>query len=135
MNILLDKKTKVFMGFSLKEEKEYENFEISDKEYKKFIELQSNGRSLLWNEVKNQLEAIKLSEFEVIDKMGEIKKDTKAEIKSYKDLLISLKKEKIQLKKDIINFEEFEEDTEYLKEQLEIKELEISELEEKLKKL
>ena len=41
--------------------------------------------------------------------------------------------EKIQLKKDILDFEEFGEDTEYLKKQLKTKEAEISELEEKLK--
>ena len=135
MNILLDKKTKILMGFSLNEEEEFENIELSNEEHKKFIDLQSNGHSLLWNKVKNQLEALKLDQFEIIDETGEIKKDTKAEAKNYQDLLINLKKEKIQLKKDILDFEEFGEDTEYLNEQLKVKETEISELEEKLKKI
>lgn len=135
MNILLDKQTKILMGFSLNEEEEFENIELSNEEHKKFIDLQSNGHSLLWNKVKNQLEALKLDQFEIIDETGEIKKDTKAEAKNYQDLLINLKKEKIQLKKDILDFEEFGEDTEYLNEQLKVKETEISELEEKLKKI
>ena len=135
MNILLDTKDKKLIGFSLKEEEEFENIELSNEEHKKFIDLQSNGHSLLWNKVKNQLEALKLDQFEIIDETGEIKKDTKAEAKNYQDLLINLKKEKIQLKKDILDFEEFGEDTEYLNEQLKVKETEISELEEKLKKI
>ncbi len=135
MNILLDKETKILMGFSLKEEEEYENREISDEEYKKFIELQSNGYSLLWNKVKNQVESVKLSQFEFINENGEIKKNKEAEKQHNNDTLLKLKKEKIQLKKDIADFEEFEEDTVHLKEQLKEKEAEIKEVEEQLKKL
>ena len=135
MNILLDKETKILMGFSLKEEEEYENREISDEEYKKFIELQSNGYSLLWNKVKNQVESVKLSQFEFINENGEIKKNKEAEKQHNNDTLLKLKKEKIQLKKDIADFEEFEEDTVHLNEQLKEKEAEIKEVEEQLKKL
>ena len=135
MNILLDKETKILMGFSLKEEEEYENREISDEEYKKFIELQSNGYSLLWNKVKNQVESVKLSQFEFINENGEIKKNKEAEKQHNNDTLLKLKKEKIQLKKDIADFEEFEEDTTDLKDQLQEKEKEIEDLENKIKEL
>ncbi len=135
MNILLDKETKILMGFSLKEKEEYENQKISDEEHKKFIELQSNGNSLLWNKVKNQVESVKLSQFEFINENGEIEKNTEAEKQHNNDTLLKLKKEKIQLKKDIQDFEEFEEDTVYLKEQLKEKEAEIKDLEEQIKKL
>ena len=135
MNILLDKETKILMGFSLKEKEEYENQKISDEEHKKFIELQSNGNSLLWNKVKNQVESVKLSQFEFINENGEIEKNTEAEKQHNNDTLLKLKKEKIQLKKDIADFEEFEEDTVHLKEQLKEKEAEIKELEEQIKKL
>ena len=135
MNILLDKESYILMGFSLKEKEEYENQKISDEEHKKFIELQSNGNSLLWNKVKNQVESVKLSQFEFINENGEIEKNTEAEKQHNNDTLLKLKKEKIQLKKDIQDFEEFEEDTVYLKEQLKEKEAEIKDLEEQIKKL
>ena len=135
MNILLDKETKTLLGFSLKEKEEYENQEISDEEHKKFIELQSNGYSLLWNKVKNQVESVKLNQFEFINENGKIEKNIEAEKQYNNDTLLKLKREKIQLKKDIADFEEFEEDTAYLKEQLKEKETEIKELEEQLKKL
>ena len=135
MNILLDKETKTLMGFSLKEKEEYENQEISDEKHKKFIELQSNGYSLLWNKVKNQVESVKLNQFEFINENGKIEKNIEAEKQYNNDTLLKLKREKIQLKKDIADFEEFEEDTAYLKEQLKEKETEIKELEEQLKKL
>ena len=135
MNILLDKETKTLMGFSLKEKEEYENQKISDEEHKKFIELQSNGNSLLWNKVKNQVESVKLNQFEFINENGKIEKNIEAEKQYNNDTLLKLKREKIQLKKDIADFEEFEEDTAYLKEQLKEKETEIKELEEQLKKL
>ena len=135
MNILLDKETKILMGFSLKEKEEYENQKISDEEHKKFIELQSNGNSLLWNKVKNQVESVKLNQFEFINENGKIEKNIEAEKQYNNDTLLKLKREKIQLKKDIADFEEFEEDTAYLKEQLKEKETEIKELEEQLKKL
>ena len=135
MNILLDKETKTLMGFSLKEKEEYENQEISDEEHKKFIELQSNGYRMLWNKVKNQVESVKLNQFEFIKENGKIEKNIEAEKQYNNDTLLKLKREKIQLKKDIADFEEFEEDTAYLKEQLKEKETEIKELEEQLKKL
>ena len=135
MNILLDKETKILMGFSLEKKEEYENREISDEDHKRFMELQSNGYSLIWNKVKNHLESIKLNQFEFINENGEIEKNTEAEKQHNNDTLLKLKKEKIQLKRDIADFEEFEEDTTYLKEQLKAKEVEIKELEEQLKKL
>lgn len=125
----------IFRGFSLKEEQGCKNIEIVEEEYKKIIEKQSQGFSLYWNKVKKQLETLSINQFEFIDETGNVMKDKEAEIKSYKGLLIDLKKEKIQLKKDIADFEEFEEDTVYLKEQLKEKETEIKELEEQLKKL
>ena len=76
-----------------------------------------------------RLETIKLEAFEYIDKNGEVKKDTETELKHYKDMLLILKKERVQLKKDIRDFEEFEEDTTELKEQLRIKEKEITDIE------
>ncbi len=122
-----------FIGFSLKEEDTYKNIEITEEEHKEFIEKQSEGCTLYWN--KKQLEAIKLNEFEYINDSGKVVKDVGKELKHYKDLLLTLKKEKVQLKKDIRDFEEFEEDTAELKEQLELKEYEIAELDVKIKEL
>lgn len=124
-----------FLGFSLKEEQGYENIEITEKEHREYIDKQSEGFTLYWNTKKEQLETIKLNDFEYIDNFGEIVKNSDAEIKYYKDILLTLKKEKVQLKKDIRDFEEFEEDTVELKEQLELKEDEIAELENKIKEL
>ena len=124
-----------FLGFSLKEEQGYENIEITEKEHREYLDKQSEGFTLYWNTKKEQLEAIKLNDFEYIDNFGEIVKNSDAEIKYYKDILLTLKKEKVQLKKDIRDFEEFEEDTVELKEQLELKEDEIAELENKIKEL
>ena len=124
-----------FLGFSLKEEQGYENIEITEKEHREYIDKQSEGFTLYWNTKKEQLETIKLNEFECINDSGEIVKDTEAELKHYKDLLLTLKKEKVQLKKDIRDFEEFGEETAELEEQLELKENEISELDIKIKNL
>ena len=123
----------IFIGFSLKEEQGYENIGITEKEHSSFIEKQAEGYTLYWN--KKQLEVIKLKEFEYISEDGQVVKDTAAELKHYKDLLLILKKEKVQLKKDIRDFEEFEEDTTDLKDQLQEKEKEIEDLENKIKKL
>ena len=124
-----------FLGFSLKEEQGYENIEITEKEHREYIDKQSEGFTLYWNTKKEQLETIKLNDFEHINDSGEIVKDTEAELKHYKDLLLTLKKEKVQLKKDIRDFEEFGEETAELEEQLELKENEISELDIKIKNL
>ena len=124
-----------FLGFSLKEEQGYENIEITEKEHREYINKQSEGFTLYWNTKKEQLETIKLNDFEHINDFGEILKDTEAELKHYKDLLLTLKKEKVQLKKDIRDFEEFGEETAELEEQLELKENEISELDIKIKNL
>ena len=124
-----------FLGFSLKEEQGYENIEITEKEHREYIVKQSEGFTLYWNTKKEQLETIKLNDFEHINDFGEILKDTEAELKHYKDLLLTLKKEKVQLKKDIRDFEEFGEETAELEEQLELKENEISELDIKIKNL
>ena len=124
-----------FLGFSLKEEQGYENIEITEKEHREYIDKQSEGFTLYWNTKKEQLETIKLNDFEHINDFGEILKDTEAELKHYKDLLLTLKKEKVQLKKDIRDFEEFGEETAELEEQLELKENEIAELDIKIKNL
>lgn len=124
-----------FLGFSLKEEQGYENIEITEKEHREYIDKQSEGFTLYWNTKKEQLETIKLNDFEHINDFGEILKDTEAELKHYKDLRLTLKKEKVQLKKDIRDFEEFGEETAELEEQLELKENEISELDIKIKNL
>ena len=124
-----------FLGFSLKEEQGYENIEITEKEHREYRDKQSEGFTLYWNTKKEQLETIKLNDFEHINDFGEILKDTEAELKHYKDLLLTLKKEKVQLKKDIRDFEEFGEETAELEEQLELKENEISELDIKIKNL
>ena len=128
-------KNNKFLGFSLKEEERYENTEITEQEHKEYIEKQGQGYTLRWNIKKKQLEAIKLNEFEYINDSGEIIKDSEAELKHYKDILLTLKKEKVQLKKDIRDFEEFDEDATELKEQLQLKEIEIKEAENKLKEL
>ena len=122
-----------FLGFSLKEEQGYKNVEITEKEHTEFIEKQSEGYTLYWN--KKQLEVIKMNEFEYINDSGEIVKDAKAELKYYKDMLLTLKRDRVQLKKEIRDFEEFEEDTAEIKEQLKIKEMEIKEIENKIKEL
>ena len=124
-----------FLGFSLKEEEGYTNKEITEEQHRGYMNKQSEGFTLYWNTKKEQLETIKLNDFEHINDSGEIVKDTEAELKHYKDLLLTLKKEKVQLKKDIRDFEEFGEETAELEEQLELKENEISELDIKIKNL
>lgn len=133
--IRINKKTNKFEGFNDRIEDEYENLEITDEEHRKFMEYQNLGFSLYWNKVKKELETIKLGQFENINEKGEIIKDTDAELKYYKDMLLTLKRDRVQLKKEIRDFEEFEEDTAELKEQLEIKETEIKETENKIKEL
>ena len=133
--IRINKKTNEFEGFSDKFDEIYENIEITGEEHKNYIESQNKGFSLYWNTKDNQLETIKLNQFDYIDENGTVTKNTAAELKYYKDLLLTLKKERIQLKKDIRDFEEFEEDTTDLKEQLQEKEKEIEDLENKIKKL
>ena len=122
-----------FIGFSLKEEDGYKNIEISEVEHQNFIEKQSEGYTLCWN--KKQLEAIKLNDFEYIDENGKVIKDIATELKHYRDLLLTFRKEKVQLKKDIRDFEEFEEDTAELEDQLKEKEKQIAEMENKIKEL
>ena len=124
-----------FLGFSLKEEEGYTNKEITEEQHRGYMNKQSEGFTLYWNTKKEQLETIKLNDFEHINDSGEIVKDTEAELKHYKDLLLTLKKEKVQLKKDIRDFEEFGEETVELEEQLELKENEMSELDIKIKNL
>ena len=123
------------LGFSDKEELGYDNYEINMENYLEYLEKQRKNFTLLWNKKEKKIEAIKLENFEFINENGKIEKDTEAEKQYNNDTLLKLKKEKIQLKRDIADFEEFEEDTTYLKEQLKAKEAEIKELEEQLKKL
>ena len=124
-----------FLGFSLKEEEGYENTQITEKEHREYIDKQSEGFTLYWNTKKEQLETIKLNDFEHIDENGKVIKDIATELKHYRDLLLTLKKEKLQLKKDIRDFEEFGEETAELKEQLKEKEKQITEMENKIKEL
>ena len=123
------------LGFSDKEELGYDNYEINMENYLEYLEKQRKNFTLLWNKKEKKIEAIKLENFEFINENGKIEKDTEAEKQYNNKTLLKLKKEKIQLKRDIADFEEFEEDTAYLKEQLKEKETEIKELEEQLKKL
>lgn len=134
MYIILDDNFK-FIGFSLKKEEAYKSTEINEQEHNEFMNKQSEGYTLYFDKKKKKLEVIKLGDFEFINENGEIEKNSEKEKQHNNVLMITLKKEKIQLKKDILDFEEFGEDTEYLKEQLKTKEAEIYELEEKLKKL
>ena len=134
MYIILDDSFK-FIGFSLKEEEGYQNIEITEQEHNDFMNEQSQGNTLYFDKKSKKLRAIKLENFEFINENGKIEKDTEAEKQYNNDTLLKLKKEKIQLKRDIADFEEFEEDTTYLKEQLKAKEAEIKKLEEQLKKL
>lgn len=134
MYIILDNDYKL-IGFSLKEEENYQNIEITEQEHNDFMSKQSQGNTLYFDKKNKKLKATKLGAFEFINENGEIEKNIEAEKQYNNDTIINLKKEKIQLKKDILDFEEFEEDTTYLKEQLKQKEAEIKELEEKLKKL
>ena len=124
-----------FLGFSLKEEQGYENIEITEKEHREYLDKQSEGFTLYWNTKKEQLETIKLNDFEHIDGNGKVIKDIATELKHYRDLLLTLKKEKVQLKKDIRDFEEFGEETAELEEQLQEKEKEIEDLGNKIKEL
>ena len=123
------------LGFSDKEELGYDNYEINMENYLEYLEKQRKNFTLLWNKKEKKIEAIKLENFEFINENGKIEKNIEAEKQYNNDTLLKLKREKIQLKKDIADFEEFEEDTAYLKEQLKEKETEIKELEEQLKKL
>ena len=134
MYIILDNNYK-FIGFSLKEEVNYQNIEITEQEHNEFMEKQAQGCTLYFNEKNVKLEAVILDDFEFINENSKIEKNIEAEKQYNNDTLLKLKREKIQLKKDIADFEEFEEDTAYLKEQLKEKETEIKELEEQLKKL
>ena len=134
MYIILDDNFK-FIGFSLKKEENYQSIEISEQEHDDFMSKQSEGYTLYFDKKNKKLEVIELGNFEFINENGEIEKNNVKEKQYNNDLVIKLKKEKIQLKKDILDFEEFGEDTEYLNEQLKVKEKEISELEEKLKKI
>ena len=127
MYIILDDNFK-FIGFSLKKEENYQSIEISEQEHDDFMSKQSEGYTLYFDKKNKKLEVIELGNFEFINENGEIEKNNVKEKQYNNDLVI-------KLKKDILDFEEFGEDTEYLKEQLKTKEAEISELEEKLKKL
>ena len=120
-------------GFSDKKELGYENYEISMEKYLECLDKQKEKYILVWDKKEEKIKFIKLNQFEFISENGDIKKDYKAEEEYSKNLILKLKKEKIQLKKDILDFEEFEEDTTYLKEQLKQKEAEIKEMEEKIK--
>ncbi len=130
----------IFGYYIVIENNKFKNFteektehQISYEEYKWLIEKQKEGFTLYWNIKKKQLDAVKLKQFEYVNDNGEIIKDIEEELEYYKVLIFNAKKEKIQLKKDILDFEEFEEDTTYLKEQLKEKEAEIKEMEEKIK--
>ncbi len=134
MYIILDDSFK-FIGFSLKEEEGYQNIEITEQEHNDFMNEQSQGNTLYFDKKSKKLRAIKLENFEFINENGKIEKDTDAEKHYHNDPLLKLRKDNIQLKRDIADFEEVEADTTYLKEQLKAKEAEIKKLEEQLKKL
>ena len=118
-----------FIGFFTEKEKGKKYISLTEKEHTKLLEEQTRGNTIYFNIETKAMETIKLETFEYIDKNGEVKKDTETELKHYKDMLLILKKDRVQLKKDIRDFEEFEEDTTELKEQLRIKEKEITDIE------
>ena len=89
-----------FVGFSLKEESEFTNIEISEVEHKNYIEKQSQGFTFYFNKEKEQLEALKLNQFEYINDSGNIVKDNEAEQKYKNNKITELKRERVQLKKD-----------------------------------
>ena len=118
MFIVLDKNKK-FIGFSLKEEAGHINVEITDLEHKNLLEKQGNGFTFFFNKETEQLETIKLGQFEYIDDNGNVTKDAEAEQKYKNNKIIELKKERVQLKKDRKDFIEFEEDTSELDKRIE----------------
>ena len=118
-----------FIGFFTEKENGKKYISLTEKEHMKLLEEQTQGNTIYFNIETKSIETIKLEAFEYIDKNGEVKKDTETELKHYKDMLLILKKERVQLKKDIRDFEEFEEDTAELKDQLRIKEKEITDIE------
>ena len=124
-----------FIGFFTEKEKGKKYISLTEKEHTKLLEEQTQGNTIYFNIETKSIETIKLEAFEYIDKNGEVKKDTETELKHYKDMLLILKKDRVQLKKDIRDFEEFEEDTTELKLQLETKESEIKETENTIEKL
>ena len=73
--IRINKKNHVFEGFSDKLDETYKNIEITEEKHKNYIESQNRGFSLYWNTKENQLEAIKLKEFEYINDSGKIIND------------------------------------------------------------
>ena len=110
MYIIIDDNKK-FTGFSLKEESGYTSIKISETEHKNYLEKQAEGFTLFFSKETEQLETIKLGQFEHIDENGNIVKDVEAEQKYKNNKIIELKKERVQLKKDRKDFIEFEEDT------------------------
>ena len=93
-----------FIGFFTEKEKGKKYISLTEKEHTKLLEEQTQGNTIYFNIETKSIETIKLEAFEYIDKNGEVKKD-------------------------IRDFEEFEEDTTELKEQLRIKEKEITDIE------
>ena len=126
MYIVIDKNKK-FIGFSLKEEENYTNIKISESEHNTYIEKQAQGYVFYFNKDTEELEAIKLDQFEYINERGNIIKDTDAEKKYKNSKIIELKREWVQLKKDMKDFVEFEEDTTELEKRIDeiTKELEV----------
>ncbi len=133
MYILLNEKNEL-MGFSDVKDENCKNIEITKEEHNRIMSLQSQG-ILWWDKTEEIIKVITLGQFENINEKGEIIKDTDAELKYYKGMHLTLRRERVQLKKEIKDFEEVEEDTAELKEQLEIKETEIKETENKIKEL
>lgn len=133
MYIVLDKKDRL-VGFNDVKDENYKSIEISDDEHAKIMNLQSQG-VLYWDKVKREVKVIVLGQFEFIDENGEVQRNIEEEQKFYKNKLLTLKKERIQIKKDIKDFEEYEEDTAELKDQLKEKEKEIEDLKNTIKEL
>ena len=84
----------IFIGFSLKEEHNYQNIKITEEEHKNFLERQGQGLTLFWNNAKKELEAKKLGQFECINENGEIIKEIQKIIENLKSQ-IATGKEKI----------------------------------------
>ena len=109
MFIVLDNRK--FLGFSQNEDGDYTCIEITNEEHKKMMQKQSEGFTLFYNKEAEQLETIKLGQFEHIGDDGTITKDIAAEQKYKNNKIIELKRERVQLKKDRKDFIEYEEDT------------------------
>ena len=99
-----------FLGFSLKKETGYENFEITEKEHSNFIEKQGQGFTLFWSNNRKKLETILLGQFEeLVDGIVVYKKEKEVEYNN--NQLTYLRKRYTELKVAKADSEELGMDT------------------------